>query len=475
MKMNRTLHRSMAMVRVMTQRSRPTMCSRRNGMAQRRVSLALTAVIACSTLVSIGSPAAAATGIVFDGTPGTGAPPSTLGPYAMTPFGLDGQPFELVDGVTDPAGQVNFSPSLNHTRVGQGWATWSHGYTGDVYYGESDLTLSFPNGASAFYFYAEPNPFAVYEITAVAQDGTSSGPISVNGAAGAQYFGFYSQAPGGIASINVTSATDFAVGEFGIAGAFREIDYVALGDSYSSGEGTFTYDTHSEAQKCHRGPLAWTRLVEQHVEVIPRIEHKACTGAKALDLLNVYKDNAPQVVASSPNDGVELVTVTIGGNDVGFGGILRDCYLSTCADDPNSKGFNTKLKNLTSFLTSTLYPAIESAYPEARIVHVGYPRLTPKPGVTPYKCGWLEPDEQEAGVLLADKLNGAIKSAADARARVGYLDVTDVLDGHELCTVDSWMTPVRPFGGSERGHPNAQGQFALSVEVATELGFIYEQ
>ena len=69
--------------------------------------------------------------IVFDGSPGAGAPPATLGPYTMTPFGLDPQTIGVnVPGVSDPAGTIGFTPDLNHDRIGQGWATWSHGYTG---------------------------------------------------------------------------------------------------------------------------------------------------------------------------------------------------------------------------------------------------------------------------------------------------------------------------------------------------------
>ena len=137
--------------------------------------------------------------IVFDGSPGAGAPPATLGPYTMTPFGLDPQTIGVnVPGVSDPAGTIGFTPDLNHDRIGQGWATWSHGYTGDVYdtfdNGSEDptqATITLPAGTKAFYFYAEPQQFALLQIQATAQDGTTSGPIDVQGFAGAQYFGFY--------------------------------------------------------------------------------------------------------------------------------------------------------------------------------------------------------------------------------------------------------------------------------------------
>jgi hypothetical protein len=157
--------------------------------------------------------------IAFDGSPGTAAPPATLGPYTMTPFGNDGRADGTVSGVPDPAGTIGFSPSLSHTKVGVGWATWSHSYTGDVYFtGGTQITIALPAGTKAFYLYAEPNQFAVFSVQATAQDGTTSGPIPVQGQAGAQYFGFYGTGAATLASITVTTAdpTGFAVGEFGI-------------------------------------------------------------------------------------------------------------------------------------------------------------------------------------------------------------------------------------------------------------------
>jgi len=173
-------------------------------------------------------------GITFDGSPGTAAPPSTLGTYNMTAFGPDPQPncFEagsIVTSVSDPAGTIGFTPALRHdhqtTAPGGGcWATWSHGYTGDVYDTASAVdpttaTINLPSGTNAFYFYAEPNQRVVLTITATAQNGTTSGPVSVDGDGGAKYFGFYGTGGVTVASITVTTSDTlgFAVGEFGIS------------------------------------------------------------------------------------------------------------------------------------------------------------------------------------------------------------------------------------------------------------------
>lgn len=157
---------------------------------------------------------------------GTGAPPATLGPYTMTPFPLDSRPlYEWVTSVPSPdppvPGTVEFSISMSHRRIGSGWATWSHGYTGDVYftgYGPTSVTLTTPSLTGAFYLYAEPNPFQTWTITATAQDGTSVSQ-DVAGYAGAAGYGFYATGGDSIASIQVDYAggSGFAIGEFGTA------------------------------------------------------------------------------------------------------------------------------------------------------------------------------------------------------------------------------------------------------------------
>lgn len=167
---------------------------------------------------------AAAPGAITGLAGGTAAPGATLGPYAMTPFDADGRPlFSSVTSVNSPlGGDVDFSSPLEHYRIGSGWATWSHGYLGDVYYtnGVSNVTLFLPDYTAAFYFYAEPNPFAQYTIVATAQDGTQI-VQGVNGNAGAAYYGFYGTTGSYITSIavNTPQPIAFAIGEFGIAGA----------------------------------------------------------------------------------------------------------------------------------------------------------------------------------------------------------------------------------------------------------------
>ncbi len=174
--------------------------------------------------------------ITFVGTPGTAPPPPTLGPYTMTPFALDNvnpvNPYgPIIYNTTSVAtpplpcgGSIGFSPAQDHRRVGFSWGNWSHGYTGDVYYGNGLVqTITLPAGTGAFYFYAEPDQYGTFSIQATAQDGTASPIIPVlsdPNVGGASYFGFYTINGVPLTSITVTNlsgGSSVALGEFAIA------------------------------------------------------------------------------------------------------------------------------------------------------------------------------------------------------------------------------------------------------------------
>jgi hypothetical protein len=168
-------------------------------------------------LLALAVPAAQA-GIIAVGT-GTAAPPASIGGipwtlwaddglpggYTVTPI-VGGGPGGLTLGVAPPAGKA---------YVGIDWATWSHGYAGAIYYsmGSTSMGLALSAPVDAFLFYAEPNPFGLFDITATAQDGTVL-TQTVDGASGATGFGFYGTGGSKIVSVMVTSSVDFAVGEF---------------------------------------------------------------------------------------------------------------------------------------------------------------------------------------------------------------------------------------------------------------------
>jgi hypothetical protein len=194
--------------------------------------LAVAAGLAATVFTITATAATAAIGLST--APGTAAPPATLAFYKMTPFGDDIR--AVIADVTDvplplvstghplsrPSGSILFSQPMSHREIGVGWASWSHGYTGDVYFtnGTTSMTTTLPPKSGAFYLYAEPDPFAIILMTVTGRDATGhqvSTTIGVNGSSGAQYFGFFNTTGGQVSSVTVSSSTAFAIGEFGIS------------------------------------------------------------------------------------------------------------------------------------------------------------------------------------------------------------------------------------------------------------------
>jgi hypothetical protein len=186
------------------------------GLARRKL-LSL-AVITTAIVLAISAVAVAA--VKFDGGPGTGAPPSKLDGVSMHKFGKDSRGAVSVGSVSGPTGAVAFSRKVSHRVVGQSWRTWSHHYSGDVYFvRKNSVTLHLPAKTKAFYVYVEPNSFKPATVTAKS-GGAGSGGVTVEGNSGAKFFGFVAKGKGHLKSvkIGVSDHKGFAIGEFGIAG-----------------------------------------------------------------------------------------------------------------------------------------------------------------------------------------------------------------------------------------------------------------
>jgi hypothetical protein len=148
---------------------------------------------------------------------GTDAPPATLGPWEISVLPLDTRPdfTDVLDAPGSPplSDDVLFSRPMSKRRIGYGWATWSHGYTGVVYYsmGALTVTLDLPPDTAAFVVYVQSATFLRDGwFTATAQDGTSV----TTWIRAAEGFAFYGTAGDTITSIEVTGESDFAWGEF---------------------------------------------------------------------------------------------------------------------------------------------------------------------------------------------------------------------------------------------------------------------
>src|SRR5260370_38762410 len=123
------------------------------------------------------------------------------------------------------------------------------------------------------------------------------------------YLGFYSDRSVQLKSIQVRSGIDFAVGEFGIA---RSVNYVALGDSYSSGEGAppFFPGTDGPTDFCHRSLNAYSQVLGQAYSVTPKFW--ACSGAVTANITSQFRfGEPPQITEPGAGNTASLATISI--------------------------------------------------------------------------------------------------------------------------------------------------------------------
>jgi lysophospholipase L1-like esterase len=148
-----------------------------------------------------------------------------------------------------------------------------------------------------------------------------------------------------------------------------------------------------------------------------------------------------------------LVTISIGGNDVGFAGAIRSCLLGgqDRCDSAIDEGETEAREQLPAKLDAT-YAEIASAAPNAKVVVVGYPRVNELGD-----CGIPGFDDQKRRRINhgSDVLAGVLSERA-AAAGFAFADARGAFDGHGVCAADEWINgPSNPL--RESFHPNADG------------------
>lgn len=221
--------------------------------------------------------------------------------------------------------------------------------------------------------------------------------------------------------------------------------YVALGDSYSSGNGAGNYIDASGS--CHRSNNAYpARWAASHQPT--SFTFAACSGAVTTDVINKQ--------LGSVGTSTGLISITIGGNDAGFADTM-----TTCVTSSNSTCLN-RIATARSYISNTLpsrlnavYSAINSKAPNAHVVVLGYPRFYIEPSGL---CLGLSQTKREAINDAADLLSSVISARAAAHGFT-YGDVRPAFDGHELCSGDDWLHDLslpawESYHPTNRGHTN---------------------
>ena len=247
-----------------------------------------------------------------------------------------------------------------------------------------------------------------------------------------------------VRSIAVLAAPAAALIAFVAPAAASTARYVALGDSYSSGVGAGSYI--SASGNCLRSTKAYSQLwANAHAPA--SYVSVACSGAKTTDV------TAGQVSALSST--TTLVSISIGGNDLGFATVMQDCVLystTTCVNELNAAE-NTARTSLPGWLDTT-YNAIRAHAPNAHVVVLDYPRFYDDK----WYCIGLSSTDRNKINEAADVLDGVI-SAAASRHGFAFADVRAAFgNGHEICDSGSWLHSVDWSDIVQSYHPTAAGQ-----------------
>ncbi|MFD3309083.1 SGNH/GDSL hydrolase family protein [Streptomyces sp. NPDC058694] len=253
----------------------------------------------------------------------------------------------------------------------------------------------------------------------------------------------------------------------------RTVNYVALGDSYASGPGIPTQvdAACARSDRNHPSLLAAARNWQ--------LTDVSCSGATTTALAGPQGSQPPQLDALGAD--TDVVTLTIGGNDIGFSRNLATCAGLTSKDPTGNpcqafftSGGTDQLEqrvNDTAPKIAAALDAVRQRAPHAKVLVVGYPDLFPDDGVG---CtGSAVPLAAGDFAYLRDtekKLNAMLASQASANG-AGYVDTYTPTVGHDMCKPagERWIEPLVPEGPAAPAHPNAQGQQAMAATVERAL------
>ncbi|RNE62263.1 SGNH/GDSL hydrolase family protein [Cryobacterium tepidiphilum] len=308
------------------------------------------------------------------------------------------------------------------------------------------------------------------------------------------------------------------------------LTYAALGDSYASGLGLPPY-TNQPATGCFQSAANYAHTVASEWEL--QLSDASCSGAVAANIVRAPQETGegtapPQSTALSSD--TDVVTVSIGGNDLGFAAIAEYCTALSAEgpitgdlqlDDCRSHfhpdaGTDLLQQRLTEVVEPAVHSAlggIAAAAPHAVVIVVGYPAITPDAAHTPaggcfrsaVKAGSDSGRFAENAFPFTDAdvpylhgveagLSAMLKRQAEAAGAL-YIDAFDASQAHSACAAASEAyvngITLRDLGGStatpapvpgsgagapaefdvERGalHPNTAGVAFLATQVQTAM------
>ena len=238
--------------------------------------------------------------------------------------------------------------------------------------------------------------------------------------------------------------------------------YVAMGSSFAAGPGVTT--------SADTPPTRCGRSMDNYAHQLARRRHLnlvdvSCGGATTRHLLGAWSELPPQLDAVDAD--TKLVTVTIGGNDLGY---MAGLMMASCgrADCPHVAAPTDQDYAALEDRMNQVAQQVRQRAPDARLVFVDYPAVLPPQGV----CDATPLAEADAGAARA-----IAQRLAAITARVAHQNHADLvrltqLSGHDACAADPWMNgfarPGHPIAGTGY-HPNLEGMTAFADAIEHQL------
>jgi hypothetical protein len=256
------------------------------------------------------------------------------------------------------------------------------------------------------------------------------------------------------------------------AGA-RAANYVSLGDSYVAGP---FIPNPVLPLGCLKSDHNYPHLAAPSLGV--PLRDPSCSGATTEDMTNpqdieIDGPNPPQF--NSLDASTSIVSLTIGGNDIGFSEVAQSCitlnpFSHPCIDKYNSGGHDILAERIeaTAPKVAAVLQGIHSLAPAAKVYVVNYPAIFPETG---FGCWpqmpigfqdvpYLRSTEKRLDSMLATQ------AAANGATLVNWYQASI---GHDACKSSSvrWVEPLVPNNPSAPIHPNLAGMTgAANVFVA---------
>lgn len=287
----------------------------------------------------------------------------------------------------------------------------------------------------------------------------------------------------------------FVPGGISPVGAAEEDDtfrYLALGDSYASGQSLGPYGDGETDRACWRSAArSYPWLVETGATTEVETVVAACGGARVADLVErgqTVGDStlAPQVELL--DDDLDLVTVTIGGNDLEYTRALYFCaFRANCADQVYDDESGATLREWAIDRLRQIGPELTEAYRvidaesgDARVMVIGYPQLfSERIARFCFEQFFFGRSERVFFAQVAMALDAIIEASALA-AGVEYVSVMDEFAGLEACGQRSaryeYMTGLSIGGSSivdpSSFHPTGRGAAAYADVISARLAAV---